>query len=236
MKASLYSILFLFVCTSIVNGQVRYFAEEKIHKISVSGTGEVFAMPDKVSIRGGFETLTKDLPAGLAEMKRNEAKLVDFVKKWGLRGANFQLSDFSVFREYEYRDSGEKKEFLGYRIVKSFTIYETRLDKTEELLSALLSNGWNHVDGIEYSNSNAPALRQKARLMAVEAARDKAKKILESLGVKLGKPLEITIDENYGGAPAPKANIDEEVGAIDSAGNPGQLSFKIKVNITFEVE
>ena len=99
-----------------------------------------------------------------------------------------------------------------------------------------VSLGVNQGGGISFTNENPAATVTEARKKAVADAMDKARTLAEAAGVSLGRVLEIS-DQNTAPSPMPI-----EAKAFDRAAAPavpvqaGENSYKVQVNITFELK
>ena len=73
-----------------------------------------------------------------------------------------------------------------------------RSDNYEDILTGLINNGVNTVQGIEFHTSELRKYRDQARAMAIKAAREKADAMASELGVKRGKVYSVNVNDAGG--------------------------------------
>ena len=121
-------------------------------------------------------------------------------------------------------------------------------------MTGLLTNGVNFIDNVDFRTTQLRKLRDHARLMAVRAAKEKAKALTDELGVKLGRPYNVNATDNsvYLGSSSRYLNssigannfvqnvsVSSGGGASDNASDAfavGQISVTATVNVSFLIE
>ncbi|MDQ0568990.1 uncharacterized protein YggE [Variovorax paradoxus] len=168
-------------------------------QISVTGSAAVRVAPDEVFLTIGVESRDKNLQASTRDNSDRIAKALAVIKRHGVPDKSVQLNYIQV--EPDFDTSVSRTTPVAYRVRKSIGIKITRLDSFEPLLTDLFAVGVNQVENIEFRNSDMRMHRDKARELAVVAAREKADALTSQLGVKRGKAMRISENTgwNWGG-------------------------------------
>ena len=168
-------------------------------QISVTGSAAVRVAPDEVLLTIGVESRDKTLQAATRDNSERIGKALALIKRHGVPEKNVQLNYVQVEPDFDTQVS--RITPVAYRAHKSIGIKITKLDSFEPLLTELFSVGVNQVENIEFRNSEMRKHRDKARELAVVAARQKADALTSQLGVKRGRAVRISEDTgwNWGG-------------------------------------
>jgi len=216
--------------------------------VTVSGDAEVKVAPDEVILNLGVETRHKVL----AEVKRlNDQRMKEVlaaVLAAGVAGKDVRTDYLNLQPDYEY--AGHRRTFIEY--VQRTTIVVTLRDvsKFEALMTSVLQAGVEYIHGIDFRTSELRKHRDQARVLAMQAAREKAVALAGVLGQKVGRPLSIREgaagwSSSYGGwwgrgdqgmmqnsvQSAPNTNSSQ-----DGPLAPGTISVRANVSITFALE
>ena len=216
--------------------------------ISVTGSAEVKVAPDEVYLRVAIDTRHENLAEAKRQNDERVSKALAFLKTSGINSKDVQTDFVSIEPTYDNDLSQTKPVIFVAR--KSIEVKVTNVSSFEGLLTGLLTNGVNHVNGIEFRTSELRKHRDAARAMAVRAAREKADALAAELGIKRGKVYSVNASEwggwlngsaNYfGGNNAAFQNgVQDLGGASGSADTPlsvGQISISASVNVSFLIE
>jgi uncharacterized protein YggE len=239
---------------SLAPAQAQWRSDSSPPQINVSGSAEVKVAPDEVDLNVGVETRDADLQ--LAQRKNDEqvAASLAFLKKQGLPDKDIQTGFVAIEPNYEFSNRSsitEHTQPLYFVVRKDIGIKLTNLVTFDSVLTGLLANGVNSVHGIDFRSSELRKYKDQARLMAIKAAREKADAMASVLGVTVGKPLNISVnDQNYwpgwyqngwgydGGQFANAVqNVSQNGGGGPGGDGPtfavGQISVSATVNVSF---
>ncbi|RIX76123.1 SIMPL domain-containing protein [Acidovorax cavernicola] len=221
-------------------------------QISVTGTAAVRVAPDEVFLTIGVESRDKSLQATTRDNSDRIAKALAVIRRHGVPDKSVQLNYIQVEPDYDTQVS--RITPVAYRAHKSIGIKLTKLDSFEPLLTELFAVGVNQVENIEFRNSDMRKHRDKARELAVAAAREKADALTSQLGVKRGRALRITEDSGWrwggwsgsyrGGQNLMQQNVVQSAGGAaasqgDSADGElsvGQISITATISVDFQLE
>lgn len=174
-----------------------------MRSFSVSGEGEVMAVPDIATFNFGvisqgglgIEALQNDNSS-----KVNSA--IDFLKSNGIDDQDIKTQNYNLYPRYE-RDqcvygmpcNFSDPKIIGYTINQTIDVKIRDFSKIGDVLAGVVKNGANSVSNISFDIDDQDALQNEARDKAIVKAQAKAKEIAKSAGFKVGKL--ISINEGY---------------------------------------
>lgn len=208
--------------------------------ISVSGTGEVTAVPDQLTFRltvtSKADDVTEALDRGNATMRRTLAAL----QAEGVKRRDTQSTGLGIRPEYDHSSEGPPV-LTGYVADQSVSVTVRELARAGRVLSAAASAGGNDVriNGIALEVDDREALLRRARDGAVEAARDKAEQYATASGLALGRV--VTISEGRADEPRPPVLASQELALADRAVSDvpvraGREELRVTVAVVWELE
>ncbi|NAW83927.1 oxidative stress defense protein [Vibrio sp. V43_P6S15P86] len=179
----MYSFL-LASALSLTSASVLANSPEFAH-VTTTGYGEVIATPDMAT----FSVKVVDTTMTAEQAKQSVDKTVEqFLKNLsdaGLSKDNVTSSNLYLAPQYHYPKSG-KAELVGYRASRSIDVTVTDLKNLNQYLDMALEAGINQVDNIQLKVSNQDEYQQKARMAAIQDAREKAASLATGFEKKLG--------------------------------------------------
>ena len=187
-----------------------------------SGAYELKVAPDEVYLTAGVETRHVTLEGAYRENETRMRKLLKFLKDSGIEAKDIQTDFVRVTPEYFYPSAAAPPApvldpmgnpivdvaavravtnlITSYHMVqRSLGIRLRQVGKFDALISGVVTNGASHVHDVEFRTTELRKHRDVARQMAVRAAKAKADALAAELGVKAGKPVQITEYDSGGG-------------------------------------
>ena len=159
--------------------------------ISTSGEALVQVVPDHVVVSVGVETFRAALEAARQANEAECARLLAAVKALGVPEADIQTDILSV--EIAYRDAGRPSRGIeGYYVRRAYSVTLGDVKRFDALVEAALEGGANRLMGFEFKTRKLREHRDKARLLAIQAAREKAQALSAAVGLKLGAPRSVS--------------------------------------------
>jgi len=160
--------------------------------IDVQGSADVKVVPDQVFLVFGIETSDPDLTVAKAANDERSKNLLALTRELNI-DPKYVQTDFINIEPWahELRDDRQTVR-LEYRVRKNIAITLSNVGKFEELLSRALEGGANHVHGIQFRTTELRKHRDHARVMAIQAAREKAILLAASLGRQIGPATHIS--------------------------------------------
>ena len=225
-------IMFAFVLFPVVAA-----AEGSIREVTVTGRAEIRVVPDEVILSFAVETMNEELNVSKQENDQIVEAALEAVRKIGLTADQVKTDYMKIEPIYNHPRSANRT-LLGYQVTNSIVVTSQDVALVEELLSSLLEAGVNRVIGVDFRTTDFRQLRDRAMLLALDAAKEKAQAMSEHLGSRIGKPL--TMSEGFPNRLLPSAS--NTVQRSPSAGEwmngplaPGELSVPAIVTVTFEL-
>jgi uncharacterized protein YggE len=210
-----------------------------LHLITVSGTGEVKLVPNEAMFNIGVEARAKEPEDARKQSDTKVANILGILKSKGVDSKDVQTTYMTLYPGYDPHGSQDHISF--YTAHKNMTVTIKNLDKLDEIMTSLTKAGVNHVDGMQYKNSEMKPSREQARKLALQAAKQKATSMAGELGTKVGRVH--TINEHFNEGPQPylrNANMASvESSQADGGGpsfSPGQLNVVATVEVSFVLE
>ncbi len=212
------------------------FAQESkiVRSITISGHGEVKAVPDVASISMGVSSMADTARAALDANTAAMLKLMEALKQAGIDPRDIATSNFSINPRMEFpRDGNGPAKLVGYDVNNQVNVVVREISKLGVVLDAGVTAGSNQIYGIAFSVSKPEAMLDEARKKAVVEARRKAEIYAAAAGFTLGDIISFT----EGGAyqpPQPIAYAAKAEGAADAVPiAQGEQALAIDVNVVW---
>jgi uncharacterized protein len=205
--------------------------------MTVSGEGEIRAVPDEAQLSAGVVTQAHNAADALAENSRRMNAVFDALKHLGIPDKSIQTSDFSVSPQYQTDQHGNTTpKVIGYQVSNSVNVTVDDLGKLGPAIDALVSSGANSMGGIGFTIRDTKPLLDQARAAAVKDALGRAEIYSRSAGVTLG-PI-MSIGESGYETPRPMFKAMAMMAGNASVSTPtaaGEDKIAANVSITFEI-
>ncbi len=204
-----------------------------VRQITVVGTGEAKASPDRATVQLGVRSQAQTASDAMAANTRDMNALVDQLKKLGIADKDLQTSNFSITPTHD----AEGRTVTGYEVTNTVAVIIRDLKNAGTLLDKVVSAGANTVYGLGFSIDNPKALQAAARNNAIADAQAQAQEIAKAAGGTVGQILSIT--ENIGAPPQPLMMERAAAAQSDAGGAPpiatGEQTVNAQVQITYEL-
>lgn len=157
--------------------------------ISVTGSGEVVAVPDIG--RFSFSVVRRgDTPVD-AQSETAEAhnSIISYIKDMGIEESDIKTTSYNlrpVYRWIEVPNKiGREQELQGYELNHRVEVLIRDIDKAGELLVRVGEQGATNISNLDFTIDDESAYKEEARGLAIDDAKNKAKILAEQLGVSL---------------------------------------------------
>jgi len=213
------------------------------HLLSVTGEGEVRAVPDQAQLSAGVVTQAKTAAAALAANSTAMNEVFATLKKRGIPEKSIATSNFSINPQYPpYRQDApneDRSRIIGYEVSNQVTVIVDDVSKVGTVLDALVASGANQAGGVSFNIRDPKPLMKQAREDAVKDARAKAETLAKAAGVTLGSI--ISISEGGGYQPIAITAKTMDVARFAAAAPPppvaaGEQSVTANVSIVWEIQ
>ena len=215
--------------------------------ISVSGKGEVFAVPDTATFSYSVMDTAKDVVTAQTSVNTKGNAIMAYIKSQGIDEKDIQTSDYSVNPRYEWKQTvcpgggycpGGKQVSAGYDVNETVTVKVKDTKKAGELLSGIGSKGATNMSSLSFTINDQTILEAQARTKAIDDARAKANELAKELGVEIIRVVGFTEDSGGHQAYYAKAMAADSMSA-GAAPAPeiatGQNKITSNVSVTYEI-
>jgi uncharacterized protein YggE len=206
--------------------------------MTVSGQGEIKAVPDEAVLSAGVVTQARKAADALAANSRAMNAVFDALKRIGIPDKSIQTSDFSVSAQYQTDQQGNTtQKIVGYQVSNNVTVIVDDLGKLGPAIDALVNSGANSMGDIAFTIRDPKPLLTEARAAAVKDALQRANTYASAAGVTLGPIASIGENGEVTNRPMIRKTMAYANAAADKA-TPfaaGEDSITAGVSITFEI-
>jgi uncharacterized protein len=216
------------------------FAESHafINSISISGRGEVSAVPDIVDITISIESTAKKAGEAMQTNKKSMKALFDTIGNLGIPDKDVATTNFKVDQQFEYSNEGKKPpKVVGYEVTNTVRVRLRKVEKMGEFLDLAVKDGASTIRGLSFSISETGKLLDEARKQAMEDARRKAEVYAKSGGFTLGKVM--TVVEGGGVIIPLRPAVSRKLASSAEESVPvaeGEQQLSIDVNVVWEIK
>ena len=166
-------------------------------RITVTGEGRVAAVPDMATLSLAVVREAENAGDALADASSAAADVLAAMAEAGIEARDVRTTDVSLDPLYgEVERPRGTPPIVGYRARNALSVRVRDLAALGAVIDRSVAVGANEGGGLQLTVSDAEALREEARRLAVEDAAARAAGMAEAAGVTLG-PL---VALNEGGA------------------------------------
>jgi len=214
--------------------------------ITVSGEGEVFAVPDIAEFSFSVVEEKKTVADAQEIAAQRINSIIAFLDERDVKETDIKTTNYNVYPRYEFIRENCSGGFCppgGERVLKGFEVSQSisvKVRDTEEagsILAGIGERGATNISGLNFTIDDEEDLSEEARKEAIEDARKKAKQLAKDLDVKLVR----VVSFSESGGPISAKFAFAEIAALDSAGGSvpelpvGENKITSNVSITYEI-
>lgn len=211
-------------------------------RFSVVGSGTVYAKADIANIQIGVKTGAKKTAAEATVDSTNKMNdIVAVIKSLGVEDKDIKTSDYNLSPVYNYTNA-KGQELAGYEVTQNLTLKIRDLSKIGDVIAKTTEKGANQVGNISFTIDDEYDLKNQARELAIEKAKEKALLIAEQSGMKLGEVKSVYENSDPIVSPMMYSNAKMDLSASAGGGivsptiQSGQNEIKVEVTLTYEVK
>ena len=219
-------MLSLFVAMAIVSFSQTV---DLRRKIDVTGSAQSEITPDIIYVGISLKEYYNGNKKA-ADIDELEKQLLEAVVKAGIPKENLFINNVSG-----YNYSWERKKNPNFAAGKQYRLKLTDPSKFNQVLGALDPKSIEYTNIESYEHSKIAEYRKELKIKALQAAKEKAAYLAETLGDKVGDALdiqEINNDENPGGPMYANAMVRYK---SEDASAPADIDFK-KIKLNYQVK
>ena len=216
-------------CDTVVKSEVKPAAGE----ITVIGKGEAVGKPDQAQVQVGVDILADSVEAAASQNQSVINKIMSALAAQGVKPNDIQTSNFNVWVEQVYLE-GQTPQVGGYHVSNQVNVTIREIDKVSEVIAAVIGAGANNIFGISFSVADPATMEAEARAKAMEDARARAEELARLGQVELGEVK--LISEVIAQTGPPFAAFEQAAAAEAPSIAPGQLTFQIQLQVTYNIK
>jgi len=182
MVKTLVTVAFL-VCSS----SLAFAQASRTRLITTTGEASVKVVPNEIEFVLGIETRDRNLGGAKKLNTERLQRTLDVLRSLGVDEKNVQTDYLDIQPEYN-----NDRVAVSYLVRRTLAVILKDLSKFEALVSESLQVGVNYVHSVQFRTTELRKHRDRARAMAIQAAREKAVALAKELGQRVGRPHAIT--------------------------------------------
>ncbi len=190
-------------------------------ELKVVGEGKVEVVPDTGYVTLGVRVDRRSTAAEIqSEMNKGINDVTAAIEKLGIPKKNIKTTNYSVYPEYSYE--GSNPGITGYSGSASISVKTKGTELLARAIEAGTAAGANEIQNTSFGVDDPGKYRSEARAKAIDNAKQEAENIAKSLGIRLGKVVNMVESSDQGGEPMPY--LRAEMGGGAGAGGAPDLS------------
>ncbi len=211
---------------------------ETQRSMTVNGTGTVTLVPDVAYINIGVRTESDEVGIALKGNTSKATKISEALTKLGVEAKDIQTTSFNVYPMQRYSDMGE---MIGtyYAVENTVAVTVRNLDKTGDILDAVIEAGANNIYGITFDVEDKTPALEEARQLAIADAKARASEIAAEAGVTLSDVTNVGVWQSGGATPYYEKSMGYG-GSYDMAAavpvSAGSLVITVEASITYTIK
>jgi len=219
--------------------------------VSVSGEGEVLAVPDIGQFSFSVNAVADDAAAAQAESGTKINTILAYLKDQGIEDKDIKTQNYNLYPRYRYEEricvSGNSYCPPGERVADGFEVSQTvsvkirQTDASGNIIAGVGEREATNISSLNFMIDDTDALKAEARALAIQDAQAKAEVLAGQLGVRI---VRMTDYSENGGSYQPYYYKEQAMNsAMDEASDfagadmpVGEDSTTVQVSITYEVK
>ncbi len=170
----------------------KYHTQETV---VVTGLGETEFVSDLIVWNGYISAESQNVETGYAQLEKSKQKVSDYISSKGIAPESVVFQFVNANKQYEpiYNTDGNwvGQRFAGYQLTQAFTVESTDVEAVENIsreISSLIAQGVS-IEAFQpdYYYTKLDDVKLSLIEKASADARDRAEKITDNAGAKLGR-------------------------------------------------
>lgn len=232
----------LLVTAIVITALVMPNKTKNDDRFTVAGSGTVYAKADIANIEIGLKTEAKKTAAEATTDSTDKMNsIVKELKKIGIEEKDIKTTNYNLQPVYNWtQDKGQ--ELKGYEVYQNLSVKVRDLNKIGDVIAKTTEKGANQIGNVNFTIDDEFSLRNQARELAIQKAKEKAQLIAKQTGMKLGE-VKGVFESEIQPSPIMYSNARKEMSAgvaLDMVAAPeiqtGQNEIKVDVNLVYEVK
>jgi uncharacterized protein YggE len=152
----------------------------------------VEAEPDIVNVSAGVTTQARTAVEAMRLNAAEMTRVIDRIKALGVPERDIQTAGINLGAMYDYNQATQRQVFRGYQVANRVNVKLRNIERTGDVLDALVAAGATDLGGPDWSIDDDTAARAQARRQAMETARAQALEYARAAGYSDIRLLEVS--------------------------------------------
>lgn len=206
-------------------------------QLIATGSGQVQLTPDMAYIYIGVNSQSEIMSEAMNSNNETTQAVIDTIKEMGVDEKDIQTSNFSVYPQTQYSQTGEEIKLYSIDNNVYITVYD--LTKLNDIIEASINAGANSMSGMQFDVSDKTAALEEAQKLAIDDAKQQAQRLAEQAGIELGDLKEVSVSSSnaqtaqmYGGYGGGGGMMNVNKVPISA----GQLGIFVEATLVYEID
>ena len=212
---------------------VQVTASGPIVELTINESVE--AEPDIATVGAGVTTQARTAVEAMRLNAQQMSAVVERIKQLGVAERDIQTTGINLGAQDDYDQATRRQVFRGYQASNRVSVKLRQVERTGEVLDALVAAGATDLSGPDWSIDDDTAARAQARRQAMETARTQALEYARAAGYSDVRVVEISETT----APRPPmpyvAAVRAEAADASTPVQPGLVQAGVTVRVTYEL-
>lgn len=213
-------------------------------EVQIQATGPVVELTVSESIPGDPDVATLDAgvttvaPTAMAAMQQNATQMtamIERIRALGIRREDVGTTGINLQAEYEWDEPTRMQRFRGYRVMNRVNVKLRDIERTGEVLDALVAAGATDLGGVNFSVDDPSSAQNRARTQAMRTAEARATDYARMAGYTGVRLLEVSEGQPQFYGPVPVAAMARQDAAAVTPVVPGQVQSGVTISVKFEM-
>ena len=214
--------------------EVQIQAQGPVVELTVNESVE--AAPDIATVSAGVTTQARTAVEAMRANAQSMTSVIDRIKALGVAERDIQTSGIRLGAMYDYNQQTQRQVFRGYQASNRVSVKLRDIQRTGEVLDALVAAGATDLGGPDWSIDDDTAARGQARTAAVRRAQAQALEYARLAGYSGVRLLEIN-ETLMPVRPMPMMRQMAVAEAADASTpvQPGMVQSSVNVTVKYEM-
>lgn len=220
--------------------------------ITVEGVGEVSSKPDVAIFSFSVQEQAATTEAAQTALDTKMNTLIAYLEDADVEDEDIKTTGYNIYPRYEWIEqkclfdqpcTPGKNELVGYEASQNVSVKVREIEEAATLLSGIGKLGVSNVSGLQFTIDDDASLKEEAQKLAIQDAKERAKRLAKELGVSLKDVVSFYENGNGGGYPEPymmearamSSDMAEE-SMLKAALPTGENVISSRVSITYEIK
>ena len=213
--------------------EVQVTAAGPVVELTVNESVE--AEPDIVTVSAGVTTQARTAVEAMRTNATAMQAVIDRIKQLGVPERDIQTTGINLGAMYDYNQQTQRQVFRGYQSSNRVSVKLRDIQRTGDVLDALVAAGATDLGGPDWSIDDDTAARAQARRQAMDTARAQALEYARGAGYSDIRLLEIS-EQIAPQRPMPMLRMAQaEAADASTPVQPGMVEAGVTVRVTYEM-